>query len=89
MDLIFENVTVTDADGNDHTVSIMVIDYIPSLPATQWEPAQHEEVEWIFCDRAGRYVPPPPCDISEREAVRIGEWLIKQIAELKSGSEEP
>ena len=88
MRLIFDDVTVTDADDNDHTVSIMVIDYIPPLPATQWEHAQHEIVEWVFCDRTGRYVT-PPCDISEREAMRIDEWLIEQIAELKSGSEEP
>lgn len=83
MKLIFDDVKVTDADDNDHNVSIMVIDYIPPLPATQWEPAQIEMV-----DRTGRYVP-PPCDISEREAMRIDEWLIEQIAELKSGSEEP
>lgn len=88
MKLIFDDVKVTDADDNDHTVSIMVIDYIPPLPATQWEPAQIEMVEWVFCDRFGRYVP-PSFDISELEEKRIDAYLIEQIAELKCGSEEP
>ena len=54
MSFIFNDITFTDTDDNEHTCRVCVDEYIPPLPATQWEPEQHEAVEWTFCDeRAG------------------------------------
>jgi len=80
---IFE-VTVTDTDDNVHSCLVQVDEYIPPLPATQWEPEQHEAVEWTFCDEKGRFIM-PSFSISDREDRRVEELLIEKIRDLRNG----
>lgn len=83
MSIIFDDITVTDTDDNEHVCLVQVEEYIPPLSATQWEPEQHEAVEWTFCDEKGRFIM-PPFEISDSEDRRIEELLIEKIHDLRS-----
>lgn len=84
MSLIFDDIKITDVDDNEHTCRVCVDEYIPPLPATQWEPRQNESVEWTFCDEKGRFIM-PSFEISDREDRRIEELLIKKIRDMRNG----
>ena len=84
MSLIFDDIKITDVDDNEHTCRVCVDEYIPPLSATQWEPEQHEAVEWTFCDENGRFIM-PSFEISDRECLRIEELLMEKIRDMRNG----
>ena len=86
MSLIFDDIKITDTDYNEHTCRVCIDEYIPPLPATQWEPEQHEAVEWTFCDEKGRFIM-LPFEISDSEDRRVEELLIQKIRDLRNGGD--
>lgn len=79
-------VEVEDRNGDLHTAHVIIDDYIPYLPATNWEPEQREDVDWFFCDEKGKFIE-VDFEISDRQIRKIDEYLMSRL--FRDGEMEP